>query len=116
MCSMSNNELDKEYVRKEVYDANMGRIEALMAASEARHERIAAEIRAENEKARGDIKALDAKIEGFADTFTVAINATNTRLDDLKDSISRTLSRQSWAIAMAGFILACVQLYIAFRK
>lgn len=81
---MDNN----TFIRKDLHDANMTEIRALMAASEARHERIAAEIRTENEKLRvdyetlrGDVKALNEKVEGFADTFTVAIQS-------LKDSIS----------------------------
>ncbi len=87
------------FVRKDLHDANMAEIRALMAASEARHERIAADIHTENEKLRGefrveneklrvdferlrgDVKALNEKVEGFADTFTVAIQS-------LKDSIS----------------------------
>ncbi len=58
------------YVRKDVHDETMKRIEALMAASEARHERIAEEM-------RGEIKEINAKVDGLYNTFQTFKDSLN---------------------------------------
>lgn len=106
--------MSEEYVRKDVYDANMAEIRALMAASEARHEAIATRI-------EGRLNTLEAKVEGFADTFSVAINNINGRIDDVHLRIDdmnakqgRSLNLMTLAITIAGVLIAAVQLFIAF--
>ena len=99
--------MSEEYVRKDVYDANMAEIRALMAASEARHEAIATRI-------EGRLNTLEAKVEGFADTFSVAINNINDRIDDMNAKQGRSLNLMTLAITIAGVLIAAVQLFIAF--
>lgn len=99
--------MSEEYVRKDVYDANMAEIRALMAASEARHEAIATRI-------EGRLNTLEAKVEGFADTFSIAINNINDRIDDMNSKQGRSLNLMTLAITIAGVLIAAVQLFIAF--
>ena len=61
---------EEVYVRKDVHDETMKRIEALMAASEARHERIAEEM-------RGEIKEINAKVDGLYNTFQTFKDSLN---------------------------------------
>ena len=94
--------MSDNFVRKDLHDANMAEIRALMAASEARHEKIAAEIHTEVNDVKGELKNINTRIEGIVDTFSVAINNINDRIDDIKNSQSSSLAK--WGIAIALFV------------
>ena len=100
--------MSDEYVRKDVYDANMAEIRALMAASEARHERLTEEIRGEVRELRGEFKALSQQVEGLADTIAAYVAGFSNRI--------------AWAfgifggmIGLAAVIVAGVQVYLAVK-
>ena len=88
--------MSEDFVRKNVYDANMAEIRALMAASEARHERLATEIKANNEI--------------FRTEFRGEIKTINTRIDDLRDNQSQALTK--WGIIVA-VVVGVVQVFVA---
>lgn len=95
--------MSDELVRKDLHDANMAEIKALMAASEARHEKLSAEL-------QGEIKNLHTRIDGVIDTFSVAIN-------DMKEAQSQTLAK--WAIGVAvlvGVVQVVVSVILNFWK
>lgn len=83
--------MSDDYVRKDIYDANMAEIRALMAASEARHERLNAEI-------RGEVKELRQKLEG--DTNLIV---------SIYDSMNNAIN---WGIAIMAFLFVVIQLAI----
>ena len=70
-----------EYVRKDVFDARMDRMEMLM-------EKTLTEIKADNEKLRSEMKVLDSRIDGL-----------NMRVDTLQTTVY-------WGFALMGLILA----------
>ena len=91
--------ITEEYVRKDVYEANLKSIERLMSANMARHEML-------NEQIRGELKTMNTRID-----------ALNTRMDDLKDAQSHNLAY--WGIAAALFVGAVqvvVSLVLNFWK
>ena len=79
--------MSEEFIRKDVFDAEIKRIEALIAASEARHEKLNAEI-------QGEIKNINTRINGVIDSLLIAI-------DGIKEAQNKTL-------AMWGIIIAVV--------
>ena len=92
--------MSDELVRKDLHDANMAEIKALMAASEARHEKLSVEL-------QGEIKNLHTRIDGVIDTFSVAIN----------EAQSQTLAK--WAIGVAvlvGIVQVVVSVVLNFWK
>ena len=95
--------MSDEFVRKDLHDANMAEIKALMAASEARHEKLSVEL-------QGEIKNLHTRIDGVIDTFSVAIN-------DMKEAQNQTLAK--WAIGVAvlvGIVQVVVSVVLNFWK
>lgn len=106
--------MSDDFVRKDLHDANMAEIRALMAASEAQHQRIATEIKADSDtfraEFRGEIKNLHTRIDGVIDTFSVAIN-------DMKEAQSQTLAK--WAIGVAvlvGVVQVVVSVVLNFWR
>ena len=91
-----------EYVRKDVYDANSRRLEALMAKTLAEQKAMNAEI-------RGELKNIHTRIDGVIDSFGIAIDGINTRLDDMKDNQSQRLT--FWGIIVA-VVVGVVQVAI----
>lgn len=71
---------------KHIMELQTQRYDAMMQANIEYHKRISEEIRSEfresNARLEGRMNALENKVEGFADTFTVAIS-------DLRDSMNR---------------------------
>ena len=88
---------ESEYVKKDVYDANSQRLEALM-------EKTLAEQKAMNAEIRGELKNIHTRIDGVIDSFGIAVDGINTRLDDLKDNQSQRLT--FWGIVVA--IAVCI--------
>ena len=88
---------ESEYVKKDVYDANSQRLEALM-------EKTLAEQKTMNTEIRGELKNIHTRIDGVIDSFGIAVDGINTRLDDLKDNQSQRLT--FWGIVVA--IAVCI--------
>ena len=59
----------KEFITREIFDANILAIRESMAAAEARCERIAADMRVENEKMRSEYKNAQTRIEARLDNI-----------------------------------------------
>ncbi|MBR0035017.1 MAG: hypothetical protein IJP54_05035, partial [Synergistaceae bacterium] len=100
--------MSDDYVRKDLYDEGIKRIEALMAASEARHQ--------------AELRELRAISDGLADTVAAYADMTNRRIDDLIErdtAIHRRFDRfmnfMMLIAGIAGAIVAGVQLYLAFK-
>ena len=92
--------MENEYVRQDTFEATMREIRALMAASEARHEKLTAEIRTDNENLRGEIKTINARIDGI-----------NLRLEDIKNFQNQSLAKWGLLIAICvGFVQVIVAL------
>ena len=88
---------DGDFVRKDVYDANSQRLEALMQATLSKQETMNTEI-------KGELKNIHTRIDGVIDSFGIAVDGINTRLDDLKDNQSQRLT--FWGIIVA--IAVCI--------
>lgn len=95
--------MSDEFLRRDVHEANLAEIKALMQANLSEFKKIAAEM-------KGDNIEINTRLEGIVDTFSVAINDINSRIDDMKDNQSQTLSR--WAIAIA-ILVGAVQIVIS---
>ena len=91
-----------DYVRKDVYDANSQRLEALMQSTLSKQETMNAEI-------RGELKNIHTRIDGVIDSFGIAVDGINTRLDDMKDTQSQRLTM--WGIIVA-VVVGVVQVAI----
>ena len=96
--------MENEYVRQDTFEATMREIRALMAASEARHEKLAAEIKADSENFKseicGEIKTINARIDGI-----------NLRLEDIKNFQNQSLAKWGLLIAICvGFVQVIVAL------
>ena len=111
--------MSDDYVRKDLYDEGIKRIEAMMAASEARHQ---AQIR----ELRAICEGLGDTIAAYADMTNKRIdaleNAMNRRIDDLPKSggwtekiLSGALAVTGIAIGLAAVIIAGVQVYLALK-
>lgn len=111
--------MDEVYVRKDTFDETMKRIEQMMIASEARHERITAEIRGESKafqssvkadiaEIRGDVKALSRQVEGLEDTIVAYVSGFSSRG-----------SCWQWLlggiIGLSAIVVAGVQVYLAVK-
>ena len=94
---------ESEFVRNDVFHANMERMETLMERNLAKQEAIASEI-------KGNMKALDTKIEGVIDKFSVTINGINSRIDDMRDNQAQGLTK--WGIIVA-LVVGLVQVSIS---
>ncbi len=95
--------MSDEFLRRDVHEANLAEIKALMQANLSEFKKIAAEMKCDNTE-------INARLEGVIDTFSVAINDINSRIDDMKDNQSQTLSK--WAIAIA-ILVGAVQIVIS---
>ena len=100
--------MSDDYVRKDLYDEGIKRIEAMMAASEARHQ--------------AELRELKAITEGLGDTVAAYADMTNRRIDDLIDRdnamnrrFDRFINYIGIVITLCGAIVAGVQLYLAFK-
>lgn len=89
-------------------DEGIKRIEAMIAAGEARHQ--------------AEIRELRAISEGLGDTVAAYADMTNRRIDDLieRDNamnrrIDRFMNYIGLVITMCGVIVAAAQLYIVLK-
>ena len=99
-----------EFVRRDVFDVTMSRMEALIDRSLAKQEALASRMREETNSAiskmqkdisdmRGDIKAEVSGLKGD-------VKAMNARLDTLQNKFSWNLA---WFGVIIGLVLAVVQ-------
>lgn len=81
--------MDDTYVRKDIFDEIMKRIEAQNAASEARHLEYCARQDAQIAEIRGEVRELSAKVDG-----------NNARLDDMNAKLDRMIASSAlrWTI------------------
>ena len=77
-----------EFVRRDIFDLYMGRMEAIMEKNLAKHDAIAADKKADVAELKGDVKAM------------------NARLDTLQNKFSWNLA---WLGVIIGLVLAVVQ-------
>ena len=123
---------DGEYIRKEVFDARMDRMEALLEKTvyeikienekfRAENEKFRSEIKAENEKFRSEIKAdiqkLDSNIQNLAsDVKVLETRVTeldkrmDTRFSEMDKRISGLERTVYWILTVVGLVLALVAL------
>ncbi len=94
---MSENH-NKEFITREIFDANILAIREAMAASEARHERIAAEMRVENERMRTEYKTTQARIE--------------TRLDNIERSLDNFFRNAGLVAAGMTLLFTLLQIFL----
>ena len=107
--------MSEEYVRKDTLEATMREIRALMSESEARHRAEIAEIRGEIAEIRGEVKAINAKTEGFADTFTIAIGDITERLSSRERVLGCVFTLMGLSVTLSAIIVAGLQVYLAVR-
>ena len=92
----------KEFITRDFYDSNMREFKeavyASMAASEARHERIAADMRVENEKMRAEFKATQMRIE--------------TRLDNIERSLDNFFKISGFVLAGMTLLFTLLQIFL----
>ena len=61
---------DERYIRKDIFDANMQRMEAIMAANLAKHDSIAADIKMDNIRFEGKIDSMAARLDTLQSRFS----------------------------------------------
>ncbi|MBQ7578783.1 MAG: hypothetical protein IJT21_11025 [Synergistaceae bacterium] len=100
---------ESEYVRKDLYDSNMQEIRALMAASEARHEKIAAEIRVVNAENLARHEKIAAEMKSDYKVMSI-------RLDNMENTINFIMQRLNFLIAGLTLGFTILSMLIAFMK
>ena len=112
---------DGEYIRKEVFDARMDRMEALLEKTVYEIKIENEKFRAENEKFRSEIKAdiqkLDSNIQNLAsDVKVLETRVTeldkrmDTRFSEMDKRISGLERTVYWILTVVGLVLALVAL------
>ena len=98
--------MSEDYVSKDLFNEALKRLEALNAASEARHEKLTAQVL--------------ARFEHDTDTIAEAVSGINTRLDDLNNRpswseklITITFTVMGITVSLAAVIVAGVQVYMS---
>lgn len=98
--------MSEAYVSEKIYNEGLKRIEALMAASEARHEKIMTEL-------KGTDRILEVKIDDSLNTFSLLF-------DELRDSLNRQFTTLSIIIGVIGVVFTAaaitVPIIIHFMK
>ena len=99
-----------EFAKKEVFDANMQRLDQRFDALEKRMgerfdamqifmEKTLVEMKADNEKLRSEIRENSAQFHNEIRVLDTRIDAVNTRIDSLQTTVY-------WGFALMGLILA----------
>ena len=87
-----------EFVRKDIFDARMDRMEALLEKTlfemKADNERLRSEVnsavsqmKADNEKLRSEIRENNLRLEAKIEAQSIRIDSLNTRVDTLQTSV-----------------------------
>ena len=82
----------EEFVRKDVFDARMDRMEALL-------EKTLLEMKADNEKLRSEVRENNTRLEAKIEVLGTRIDALDTRIDSVQTTVY-------WGFALMGLILA----------
>lgn len=104
--------MSDEYVRKDLYDEGIKRIEAMMAASEAKHRQYTDRVIAKFER---DTDRILARFERDTDSMADAINAVRDKQDAYERKHDRFINYMSILATACGVIVALAQLYLAFK-
>ena len=99
---------DDVYVRKDTLNETMKRIEAMMAASEARHREYAAKQDAQIAEIRGEVKELRAIVDGQGDPLAAYVQSFSARSSFWQGVLGAV-------IGFCAVAVACVQVYLALR-
>lgn len=86
----------EEFIRKDIFDARMDRMEALL-------EKTLIELKADNEKLRSELKTEILEVKGDINVINTRINGIDTRISDLQTVVY-------WGFAIIGFFIAFVSL------
>ena len=134
-----------EYVKKEVFDARMDRMEALLektliemkadneklrsemnglrsevnsavAQMKADNEKFRSEMRADNEKFRSELKAEILEVKGSINVLNTRMGGMDQRIGDLQSNVSWIFAAMSLLIAVIAFSPALADLFKKFRK
>ena len=81
-----------EFVNKEVFDARMDRMEAIM-------EKTLMEMKADNEKLRSEMRENNTRLEAQIEVVSTRVDALSTRIDSVQTTVY-------WGFALMGLILA----------
>ncbi|MBQ7560960.1 MAG: hypothetical protein IJS99_03865 [Synergistaceae bacterium] len=90
----------KEFITREIFDANILAIREAMAASEARHERIAAEMRTEAAEMRTQYTLTQMRLDNM-----------DKRIDNMKNSLDKFF--RNTGLALTGMTLLFTALQIS---
>lgn len=94
--------MSEDYINKELYEAGMKEIRALIAASEARHEKMAAEMQKTAAQIRED-NALR-----YADIITAVNAQLSSAVNEINGNIARMFSFLSVFMAGIAIILTII--------
>ena len=94
--------MPEEFVRKEVFDARMDRMEALL-------EKTLIEMKADNEKLRSEVKEEIGSLRTEIMIVDERVNSVNTRIDGVQTTIC-------WGFAIVAIVLAFLPTIQDWRK
>ncbi len=100
--------MSDEYVRKDLYDEGIKRIEAMMATSEANN-------RASEARHREYTNRVVADFNRIADRMADAINSIRDKQDEYDRKHDRFINYMSIVATVCGVIVAVAQLYMVFK-
>ncbi|MBQ7154828.1 MAG: hypothetical protein IJR85_04665 [Synergistaceae bacterium] len=100
--------MDEVYVRKDMFNEIMKRMETKMEASEARTQSQLSQMRVEIAEIRGDVKALSRQAEGLADTIVAYVSGFSSRGTFWQFLLGGI-------IGLSAIIVAGVQVYLAVK-
>ena len=100
----------EEFVRKDVFDARMDRMEALLEKAllemKADNEKLRrevstsiSEVKADNERLRSEMRENNTRLEAKIEVLGTRIDALDTRIDSVQTTVY-------WGFALMGLILA----------
>lgn len=103
-----------EFVRKDIFDARMDRMEALLEKTlfeiKADNEKLRSEVntavsqmKADNEKLRSEMRENNLRLEAKIEAQSIRINSLDTRLDTLQTSVY-------WGFAVLTVAIGCISL------
>lgn len=101
--------MNEEFLRKDTFNETMKRIEAMMAASEARHREYCAIQDTKIEEIRGEVKEIRQQVSGLENLLLVVTEQLNSKQN-------KTLNFMTSLIAGAAVVVAAVQVFIALFR
>ncbi|MBQ6434929.1 MAG: hypothetical protein IJJ09_02905, partial [Synergistaceae bacterium] len=105
---------DGEYIRKEVFDARMDRMEALLEKTVYEIKIENEKFRAENEKFRSEIKADIQNLASDVKVLEIRVTELDKRMDTRFSEMDKRISGLErtvyWILTVVGLVLALVAL------